>query len=172
MIVVVEQKEIRVPDIMKKGLWIIADLVSADGSIELNNIDYVLVYPDGTEVQGTTDEQGHIEQNVTKEGDYVIRILNDFEDVEEPNEEYEEENLEKEDYISINLYDETAENPVANTKYKLECPDGTEINGTTDTNGHLEHKNMPRGEYVLIVDEMTIRIPSKREPTPYAQRLA
>ena len=167
----VEQKEIRVPDIMKKGLWIIADLISTDGSIKLTNVNYVLVSPDGTEVQGTTDEQGHIEHIVTKEGEHVIRILNDFEDVEEPSEEFEEENPENEDYISITLYDETADNPVANTKYKLECPDGTEIEGSTDSNGHLEHENMPQGEYVLIVDEMTIRIPSKSEPTPYAPRL-
>jgi uncharacterized Zn-binding protein involved in type VI secretion len=152
-------------------LWVTADLLSEDGSTRLSEVEYVLVYPDGTEVRGVTDEKGHLEQKVLEEGDYAIRILNDFEEVEEPNEEYEEEECEKKDYISVNLYDETAENPASNTEYKLVCPDGTEIQGATDENGHFEHKNMPQGEYILLAKGNRIRIPSKSDPEPYDQRI-
>ena len=61
--------------------------------------------------------------------------------------------------LSIVLYDDTGQEPIANTDYSIEGPDGTTYSGTTDDEGYLFHADVPIDDYALTVGNITVTVP-------------
>jgi type VI secretion system secreted protein VgrG len=55
-------------------------------------------------------------------------------------------------HIFLQLVHDATKEPLANVKYKLKFPDGTEIPGVSDDRGCIEHSAIPEGEYEVILD--------------------
>jgi len=57
--------------------------------------------------------------------------------------------LEFKDWIEINLVDED-EQPVADEDYVIYLPDGSQRNGTLDSEGHAREEDVPPGDYITV----------------------
>ena len=56
-------------------------------------------------------------------------------------------------WIRTKFTDKRTRKPLANKKYTIYLSDGTEINGTTDDEGYVEHKDLKMGEYSIEFKE-------------------
>ena len=61
--------------------------------------------------------------------------------------------------LSIVLYEDTGQIPIANTDYRIEGPDGETYSGTTDDEGYLFHDDVPINDYELTVGDITVTVP-------------
>lgn len=61
--------------------------------------------------------------------------------------------------LSIVLYDDNAQAPIANTDYSIEGPDGQTYSGTTDDEGYLFHSDVPIDDYELTVGDSIVIVP-------------
>ena len=52
-------------------------------------------------------------------------------------------------WIRTKFTDKRTRKPLANKKYTIYLSDGTEISGTTDDEGSVEHKDLKMGEYSI-----------------------
>ena len=52
-------------------------------------------------------------------------------------------------WIRTKFTDKRTRKPLANKKYTIYLSDGTEISGTTDDEGYVEHKDLKMGEYSI-----------------------
>ena len=66
--------------------------------------------------------------------------------------------------LSILLYEDTGETPIANTDYSIEGPDGQSYSGTTDDEGYLFHDNVPIDDYELTVGDSIVIVPVVLNP--------
>ena len=56
-------------------------------------------------------------------------------------------------WIRTKFTDKRTRKPLANKKYTIYLSDGTEISGTTDDEGYVEHKDLKMGEYSIEFKE-------------------
>ena len=66
--------------------------------------------------------------------------------------------------ISAVLYSNSGIVPLANRKYSLQLEKGEILKGKTDTEGYLQHLNVPPGDYTLIIDNVKSVIPTVADP--------
>ena len=61
--------------------------------------------------------------------------------------------------LSIILFDDTSQAPIANADYRIEGPDGQTYSGTTDDEGYLFHPDVPIDDYELTVGDTMVIVP-------------
>lgn len=61
--------------------------------------------------------------------------------------------------LSIVIFDDTGNTPLANTDYRIEGPDNENYSGTTDENGYLYHPDVTINNYKLTAGESTVIVP-------------
>ena len=72
--------------------------------------------------------------------------------------------------LRVELRGAAGHEPAANLDYRARGPDGKTLSGTTDSEGRLEHLQVPSGEYELTVDDVTLKVPTvQRGDAPHVR---
>lgn len=68
-------------------------------------------------------------------------------------------------HLSLILLSNSGQVPLAEVSYRIRLSPGSVIDGTTDTEGKLQHDNIPLGEYEMLVDGADESIYVEATPT-------